>query len=492
MTASRAARSSLAALLRRAPPKAGADEGDISSRSLAVYALPSISLAFLVLPVVYFLPPFYASSLHVDLAAIGGFLLASRGLDVFLDPMIGRWSDSTRSRHGRRKIWILAGTPILMIGAYILFMPPVAPNGWYLLMASFVIYAGGSILGLPYSAWGTEIAETYHGRSRMAGFRTLFGVLGGLLAAGVSSLTVFFGHPGVNRFSMAIFGWMIIALTPITVAIAVLRVPEPCVEDAQPQASWLRSMKEILANGPFRVLCGAFILFSIGGSVVAATMVFYLSDFLKQPEVVGPSFLVLQLSIVVAVPLWLWASRRIGKHRATSFSLLASIAIFALWAPFLRAGDGWWFVLMVAVLGVVSAGYQTLPIGIIGDVIDYDALKHGLPRGGIYWGVWSFAQKVAPALGIGVTLPALQFMGFRPGAHNSPGALIALRDTFCFAVIPFFSAGSVLLLGFPINDRRHALIRLRLAAREARRASGEVASPSPGVEPGNPLAGSLR
>ncbi|MGH7010778.1 MAG: hypothetical protein ACREEX_08065, partial [Caulobacteraceae bacterium] len=63
MTASRAARSSLAALLRRAPPKAGADEGDISSRSLAVYALPSISLAFLVLPVVYFLPPFYASSL---------------------------------------------------------------------------------------------------------------------------------------------------------------------------------------------------------------------------------------------------------------------------------------------------------------------------------------------------------------------------------------------------------------------------------------------
>ncbi len=449
---------------------AGRPAADISNGKLAMYALPSISLAFLTLPVAYFLPPFYASSLHVDLAAIGVFLLASRAFDVVLDPMIGKWSDGTRSGFGRRKLWMVIGTPILMLGAYLLFLPPVAPSGWYLLVASFVIYAGGSTLGLPYSAWGTEIAESYYGRSRMAGFRTFFGVAGGLLAAGVASLTVFFGHPGVNRFSMAIFGGLIIVLTPLTTLIAISAVAEPPASSGRSQTPWLRSMGEILANGPFRVLCGAFILFSVGGSIVTATMVFYLSDYLKAPQVVGPSFLVLQICLIAAVPLWLWISRRIGKHRAISFSLLASMAIFAVWAPFLKAGDGWWYVVLVGVLGAVSCGYQTLPISIIGDVIDYDTLKHGLPRGGIYWGVWSFAQKVAPALGIGITLPALKLLGFHPGGTNSHAALIALRNTFCFAVIPFLVGGAVLLLGFPIDDRRHGLIRKRLEDRERRAA----------------------
>ena len=303
----------------------------------------------------------------------------------------------------------------------------------------------------------------------MAGFRTFFGVAGGLAAAGVSAITGFYHH-SADRFTMGIFGWAIIILTPLTILLAVLTVKEPAVVKRRTETPWLRSIGEILANGPFRVLCGAFILFSLGGSVVGATMFFYLADYLKQPEVFGPSFLVLQICLIAAVPLWLWISRRIGKHRSISFSLFASMAIFAVWAPFLKAGDGWWFVVLVGVLGAVSSGYQTLPIGIIGDVIDYDTLKHGLPRGGIYWGVWSFAQKVAPALGIGITLPALKLLGFHPGGHNSHAALIALRNTYCFAVIPFLVAGAVLLLGFPIDDHRHALIRKRLEARERRAA----------------------
>ena len=119
------------------------DSGEISAGKLAIYALPSVTFAFLTVPVYYYLAPFYASSLHVDLAVVGLFLLASRVLDFIIDPMIGKWSDATPSRYGRRKIWMLSGTPILMVGAYLLFMPPVAPNGWYLLVASFIIYAGG-------------------------------------------------------------------------------------------------------------------------------------------------------------------------------------------------------------------------------------------------------------------------------------------------------------------------------------------------------------
>lgn len=439
---------------------------DVSNWRMTLYALPSIPIAFLYLPVALMMPAFYASSLHVSLTAIGGFLLISRGVDVFLDPMIGKWSDGTRSSLGRRKLWMLMGTPLLMTGAYLLFMPPVAPSGWYLLLASFVIYAGGSTVGLPYSAWGTELIETYHGRSRMAGFREAAGVIGGLSAAIIPAVTGYFGH-GVDSFTMSLMGWAIIILTPLTVFIAVTTVPEPVVRSHKP-VLWLPAIMDLFRNGPFRVLCGAYVLFNIGGSIASATMIFFISDYLKMPTIVGMALLSSALTTVAAVPLWLWVSRRLGKHVAISVSLSLAIVIFALAMPWIEPGEKILFVALMCVLGATSSGYVTLPLSIIGDVIDYDTLKHRLPRGGLYWGVWSFAQKVAPALAIGVTMPLLKTLGFNPGGHNSPDALLALKYTFCFGAVPFMLGGGLLLLFFPINAHRHALIRRRIEARERR------------------------
>jgi Na+/melibiose symporter-like transporter len=439
---------------------------EISNWLLTVYALPSIPIAFLYLPVALLMPAYYASALHVSLTAVGGFLLVSRAFDVVLDPMIGKWSDSTRSRLGRRKIWMFIGSPLLMVGAYLLFMPPIAPSGWYLLIASFVIYAGGSTVGLPYSAWGTELAETYHGRARMAGFREAAGVIGGFLAASIPAITGYYGH-GVDRFTMGILGWMIIILTPLTVLITTTFVAEPPAQK-RVEIKWVRALPELMRNGPFFVLCGAYVLFNVGASIASATMVFYLTDYLGAPTIIGTALLTLAVTTVLAVPLWLWISRKIGKHRAIAYSLLMAMAVFSLAVPMLHHGQGMLFVYIAAVLGAVSSGYVTLPIGVIGDVIDYDTLKHRVPRGGLFWGVWSFAQKVTPAFSIAIALPMLKWLGFNPAGHNSPQALLALKYTFCYGMLPFFIGGAILLLYFPLDARRHAIIRKRLEQREAR------------------------
>lgn len=438
----------------------------ISNWKLTIYSLPSIPIAFLYLPVALLMPAYYASTMHVSLAAVGGFLVLSRVVDVFLDPMIGKWSDSTRSRWGRRKVWMVIGTPILMLGSFLLFMPMIGVSGWYLLIASFVIYAGGSTLGLPYSAWGTEIVETYHGRARMAGFRETAGVIGGFLAASIPAITGYFGH-GVDRFTMTIMGWAIIVLTPLTVWIALSFVDEPPVT-RRVYIPWWPSIVAMFKNTPFRIFCGAYIIFTIGASVGSSTLVFYIDDYIKEPKMVGVSLLVLAVVTVLAVPFWLWVSRRIGKHSAMAVSLLGSMALFGLLMPLLRPGQGDLFVWLIALLGVTSSGANTLPLGIIGDIIDYDTLIHRQPRGGIYWGMWSFAQKASPALAIGATLPFLNWLGFHPGAHNTAASLDALKYVFCFGPIPFYVVGSALLFWFPIDARRHAVIRRRLMAREAR------------------------
>lgn len=442
---------------------------DIPNGKLALYSLPSIPLAFLFLPVALLLPAYYASNMHVSLSAVGGFLLLSRSADVILDPMIGKWSDGSRSRFGRRKLWMWIGTPILMVGAFILFIPMIPVSGWYLLIASFVIYLGGSCYGLSYSAWGTEIVETYHGRARLAAFRETAGVIGGLLAASIPAITGVFGH-SVDRFTMSIMALFIIVLSPLTAFFATRYVEEPPTTRAV-HVPWLPSLRAMAMNRPFLLFCVCYVAFTIGTSVASATLVFFITDYLATPSAVGPCLFVLAITTVAAVPLWLWISRRIGKHRATAISLLLTMFFYAFVTPLLGHGDGWVYAGLLAFMGATSSGFVTLPLGIIGDIIDYDTLKYRVPRGGIFFGVWSFAQKVAPAAGIGITLPFLQWLGYAPGKHNSEHALLALKYVYCYGPVPLLVIGGIfLLLYFPIDERRHDIIRRRLVQREQRRA----------------------
>ncbi|HRD27403.1 MAG TPA: MFS transporter [Caulobacter sp.] len=438
---------------------------------LVIYALPSVTLQFLFVPMTALLPAFYARELSMSLATVGGVLLASRMADLVLDPLIGRLSDGTRTRWGRRKPWMVAGTPVLMLGAVLLFMPlslGLAP-AWYLLVASMVIYLGGSMLGLAYSAWGAEVVSSYHGRSKVAGMREALGVLGIVLAASVPAVTALYGH-AVDRFTMGVLGWMILIITPVTVGLAIRFVPEPAILE-RAAINWRQQLLGLWRNKPFRVLCIAFVVMNLGSSVATSTLVFFIVHYLRQPEVIGPVLLGSFASVLAFVPVWVWISRRIGKHRAAGISLIAAILINAVVALLLQPGDGWWFVGAMIVAGAASAGYLTLPLGMMGDIIDFDALRTGQNRGGLYFGIWSFAQKISPAIAVGVTLPLLTYVGFDPASKDGTAGVTALKYIFALGSTPLFLIGALLLMAFPIDARRHAIIRRRLdslAERNAR------------------------
>jgi len=60
----------------------------------------------------------------LSLAAVGLLLMLIRITDVITDPIIGVWSDRVRTRFGRRKPFVLLGTPLYVAAAWFLFFPP--------------------------------------------------------------------------------------------------------------------------------------------------------------------------------------------------------------------------------------------------------------------------------------------------------------------------------------------------------------------------------
>ncbi|MBL8772094.1 MAG: MFS transporter [Phenylobacterium sp.] len=443
----------------------GADR-DLPFWRLAVYALPAVPMSFLFVPLTALLPAFYAQELGLSLSVVGGFLLVSRLFDMVVDPFLGRLSDGTRSRYGRRKPWIALGAPICMVGAVLVFMPPAQIGGWWLLMATAVIYFGASMLGLSHAAWGAEIVQSYHGRSKVAGFRESANVLGIVVASSVPAITALQGH-GIDRYTMAVMGWTVVILTPLTAWAALRFVPERLAPPETP-SPWLPALRSLLRNRPFCLLCAGYVVLNIGAGITNATLVFFISHYLKQPEVIGPTLLASFGAVLAGVPFWVAVSRRIGKHRAAGLSLLVAISLSGLLATQLRPGDGWLFVALMAVLGITSAAFLTLPLGIMGDVIDYDTLKTGESRGGLFFGFWAFFSQISPAIAVGAALPLLEAAGFHPRGPNAPEALQALRYVYCLAPIPFFLFGAWMFLTFPLDARRHGIVRRRLDRRAAR------------------------
>jgi len=284
---------------------------------LTIYGLPALPLSFLFVPLTALLPAFYARELGISLATVGGLLLLSRVSDLVVDPLLGRWSDNTHTRFGRRKPWMVAATPIMMLGAWLVFMPPQGAGGLHLLIATSVIYMGASMLGLTYSAWGAELVESYHGRSKVAGFRETANVLGILIASIVPAVTAVYGH-NIDRFTMGVMGWMVIIMTPLTVAAAIKWIPEAKTH-VRTTMPWFRTMATLFSNKPFRLLCIGFFVLNIGASVTNSTLIFFISNYLGQPEMIGPALLASFSCVLLGVPLRS-EERRVGKECRSRWS----------------------------------------------------------------------------------------------------------------------------------------------------------------------------
>src|SRR5882762_3043746 len=93
-----------------------------SNWTLAAYAAPCLPLAGLGLPLVVYLPEFYASELGLSLAQVGFAFMMVRFLDVAFEPFFGGVMDRTRTRFGRFRPWFAISAPLLMAATGMLFM----------------------------------------------------------------------------------------------------------------------------------------------------------------------------------------------------------------------------------------------------------------------------------------------------------------------------------------------------------------------------------
>ena len=431
--------------------------------SLIAYSGPAIPLAMLGLPLILYLPPFYAGELGMDLAAVGGVFALARMWDAIIDPLIGYWSDRTGGRFGRRKPWLVAGAPLWMLGVYALLSPPEGVSTLYLWFSAFGFYVAWTMVQIPYQSWGVELSRQYEERSRITGIRET-GTLVGVILATAAPVLVFSTPNPPLRDILWVLTVALMVLIPATVLITCLVTPAvPPIVAKRPGP--MVSLRVLSRNRPLlRVLVGSFCM-TLAAGVLNSGLLFLWAEVLELSRLDFLVYVLVQYGFaVVGMPLMVWLGNRIGRHRALA---MGGGGFLALQLVLLAVTPGAFEqVLAVAVVGgLITSVIWVMPPALVGDTVEYGMLKGGGDQAALYMAALNFVSKMAFAAGVGIALPLLAALGFDAQGGNDPDALFGLK--MVVIVLPLIPGllGAAVLFNHKLTASEHAAIRRRLAER---------------------------
>lgn len=442
----------------------------ISTARLASYSLPSLPLSMLLAPIIIYLPAFYAEHLGMNLSALGVIFFIGRLWDGIADPIVGRLSDLTRSRFGRRKPWIVIATPFLMASTYFLCRPPQGATATYLLVTIIIFYVCYTAVRIPYISWGAELSSDYRERNRIAGSRELGSMVGIFISVGAPYFWLSGAQASMDSI-MEVFTTSVFILLPPTVLLAALFVSDR--EPTQAHAGSLRAeTRSILRNKPFLRIVAAQSCLYLGTYVYNACLVFLVEQKMKLPNAFLSLLLIEYVAMMFVTPGVVWLAGRVSKHRVMALGIGVQVLAHAIMG-FVEPGKYWQAALAFGLIGVSLSSWYVVPTSLIADSVDYGKLQGGNDSSGFYMALFNFVDKAALALGALIALPLLDLFGFRVAGENTDAALGALRTIGCFVPIALILVAGALYWDYPLTSARHRAV-LAAVFRRAQRTAAAI------------------
>jgi GPH family glycoside/pentoside/hexuronide:cation symporter len=407
-------------------------------------------------------------------AGLAGLLIAGSKLyDAVADPVLGAISDRTHHRHGRRRPFLLWGGLLLAVSALLVFGLPHFDDktaaAWYMGFALVFYATAYSIYNVPYIAMVAEITDDFHERTRLMSFRVqnvsganiLANSIGPLIIAGLGSAAL--GHQGLA---------VLLAVVILASSLGCYHMTRNArfIERTEHVSFTLTEKIAFLAgNRPFVILLAVKLLGLMALSLQAVFPILFTKVIGLGYREFGFYFLIYSSVMLAVTPLWVRLGRRIGKRNAFVLSLIGSAAIMASWW-LAEAGDPFWTVaLRAALYGVTGCGTLMMGQALLPDTIEYDRLRTGMKREGIYAGLYTTVEKIAGAFSAGfagIFLGAMGFVASQPGetVDQPESAVLAIYIAISAFPVAINATSALLLMFYDLTEDKLAALRHPVSA----------------------------
>jgi glycoside/pentoside/hexuronide:cation symporter, GPH family len=431
-----------------------------ASGSMAEAIVYSTTASFLLL--------FYNQVLGVDAALAGLVIGAGIVFNAVFEPLIGSWSDRTRSRWGRRHPFMLVSILPITFSYFALFSPPAGLGQTGLLIwlgvCNFILAQAVTVFHTPHLALGGELSPDYTERSRVMSFNTFFLWMGDTMVW-ISSFAIFFAAaPGFPNGALNPANWPpyvaftaggVFATLMISTIFTRSRIPYlPPLEADCPRFSLIEMGRDIgraLSNRNFRALLIGYLFLTTTSGVRASLWIYGATYFWQLSNdkiawfVIG-SLISYVFGTAIVAPLHnRFEKRWTGAGAVLVYSIGPSIALILGVLGVLTPDTPGLLGILIA-LGLL----QHLPWSLVtttvysamSDIADENELRFGIRQEGVLYSTTTLFLKVDQAIGsavAGVVLTAIAFP-----AKAVPGQVEQLvLDKFAIAFVGFALPGII-------------------------------------------------
>ena len=428
----------------------------IGELAIAVYV--GITMAFFLF--------YLTEALEISPVWAGTALLIPRLWDAFTDPFMGAISDRTRSRMGRRRPYLLAGSFLFGISFWLVLSPPPMESELgktiYFTLMYILVSTGYTVFDVPYSSMAAEMSGDYQERVNLTGYKMMAARMGIIFAAIMSPIIYTSRDTLQEGFALlGAVGGVFITITGLVAFFSTRNAPRL---DVVPDRFSLRTeIRAIRQNKPFANLFMVFLAQNLAIGANATVLIYFLTITMKlSPNMIGPIFGIAGLTALLVTPGWVVIGHKIGKIKAYSRALIVNSAV-ALSLFFLPPSLGMFLLGVYFINGIADAGNQLMPNSMVPDTVEVDELQNGVRREGAIFGAWAFCRKAGMAGGAFLASIILSIFGFVSGAPEQTEAT-SLGIRVAFSALPFvlWLTTLTLLRRYDLTEEKFNEIKSRL------------------------------
>lgn len=411
---------------------------------------------------------------------VGMALTIIRIFDAIVDPVVGWVSDNLRTRHGRRRPFILIAGILSGLMLPILFW--VSPTWvhykflgvsvmfWYMLGSNLIYIPIISSFTVPYYSLSNEMTPDYEERTSIMAYRSVtqkIAELGNFYALRFTNLAWFI-IPGSGQknvlLGLKVYS-SILGLVMATLAVIIFfktkeRYYDKVVVNVRKKISILSSYGETLRCKPFRQMVMVGVSFIIGTSMVGSlgyyATVFYVA---AGNKVVGDNWqffmgIAFMLGGIIGVPILSTVAHHIGKRRAVVVACCIGILGYGgswfLYTPKII----WLQTIASGLMGMAAASLWMLHSSIGADIIDHDELSTYERREGSFTACASYILKLGNSLGYFFSGLILSWVGFSwERTVQLPETILGIRASLAFLPIVGMILAIIFVLRMPITKK---------------------------------------
>lgn len=392
-----------------------------------------------------FAAAFYVKDLGLITAAQwASILFIYTFIDALDNPVYGYLSDRTRTKWGRRKPWLVIGTPLLVLGLIAFFSPGSFLVGksalaWVML---FYIFTGtlDSVINANYGALFPELFPDDVSRAKTNALRQAFQLVAMIISIALTPIVADKLGFSLTAIVYGILGGVVILYMAFT------SKEKPVEPDEKKPKLW-ESIKSLITNWKFWIAGFANAFYSATMSLVMAALPFY-ADYKLGISSLQQTILFATVLLIAIGSVAIWAAF-VRKYSLIPVWRAALITLTLSFIPLYFANTFILAIICSALVGFGFAGVITTMDLVHARIMDEDRLKHNVRREGIISNALGFMNRLNGLFTSLAFLLITRFFGFvsgeQPGPHPDQASL------FLLTVFPFVLSAISVVFAFILN-----------------------------------------